>query len=270
MSASHATARLCRFLAKAGLSDLSEAAIRSGRRGVLDWLGCVLGGSATPTSTLVCELLCSVGGTDVSTVIGRKTKVSLIDAALANGVAAHALDCDDTRGSAPILAAVIALAEHRGQGGTAILVAYAAGIETTERLGEAMPGHHSAGWHPTGTLGTVAAAAAAGRLLGLDAARLERALGIAATQAAGLQRNRGTASKPLNAGKAAANGLLAALLAERGFNCAPNGIEGQLGFGEVYGGLTAPEAITRALGAVGDRAEWLQALSLWSCLPSDH
>jgi 2-methylcitrate dehydratase PrpD len=249
MSASHAMDRLCTFLAKAGLGDLPEEAIRSARRGVLDWLGCVLGGSTTPASALVCELLCSVGGAGVGTVIGRKIKLGLIDAALANGVAAHALDYDDTRGSAPILAAMIALAEQRGQGGTALLVAYAAGIETSERLGEAMLGHHPAGWHPIGTLGTVAAAAAAGKLLGLDAARLARALGIAATQAAGLQRNRGTASKPLNAGKAAANGLLAALLAERGFDCAPDGIEGRLGFGEVYGGLTAPDAITRALGA---------------------
>ena len=243
MSREDAAGRLCRFLAAASVGDLPDDAILAGRRGVLDFLGCTLGGFVSSASAMAFDVLRSAGAQETATALGRGAKLGLLDAALVNGVAAHALDYDDTRGSASILAAAIALAEQTGRSGSALLLAYAVGIEASERIQAAALGHHRAGWHPIGTIGGIAAAAAAANLLRLDAERLTQAVGLAATQAAGLQRNRGTAAKPLHAGKAAANGLFAALLAQRGFECAPDGLLGPLGFCAVYGDATRPEAL---------------------------
>ncbi len=243
MSWEDAAGRLCRFLAAASVGDLPDDAILAGRRGVLDFLGCTLGGFVSSASAMAFDVLRSAGAQETATALGRGAKLGLLDAALVNGVAAHALDYDDTRGSASILAAAIALAEQTGRSGSALLLAYAVGIEASERIQAAALGHHRAGWHPIGTIGGIAAAAAAANLLRLDAERLTQAVGLAATQAAGLQRNRGTAAKPLHAGKAAANGLFAALLAQRGFECAPDGLLGPLGFCAVYGDATRPEAL---------------------------
>jgi 2-methylcitrate dehydratase PrpD len=120
------------------------------------------------------------------------------------------------------------------------------------RAGRTAPGHHRGGWHLTGTLGSIAASAACGRLLALDGQRLTYALGIAATQAAGMQQNRGTMCKSFHAGKAAQNGTLAALLAERGFDSSQEIIEGKRGFARIYSDVAAPDALTADLGG-----EWL-------------
>jgi 2-methylcitrate dehydratase PrpD len=123
------------------------------------------------------------------------------------------------------------------------------GFESGIRCGQAAPGHHSGGWHLTGTLGCLAAGVAAGKLLGLDARRLNHALGIAATQAAGMQQNRGTMCKYLHAGKAASNGLLAGLLASEGFDSAADVIEGARGFSRIYSDSADPDALVDGLGS---------------------
>jgi 2-methylcitrate dehydratase PrpD len=128
------------------------------------------------------------------------------------------------------------------------MLAYATGFEAGVRSGRTAPGHHKGGWHLTGTLGSIAAGVAAGKLLGLDAQRLAHAMGIAATQAAGMQQNRGTMCKSFHAGKAAANGVLAALLAERGFDSTQQIIEGEKGFCRIYSDVAAPERLTENLG----------------------
>jgi 2-methylcitrate dehydratase PrpD len=128
-------------------------------------------------------------------------------------------------------------------------LAYAVGFEAGVRTGQTAPGHHKGGWHLTGTLGSVAAAVAGGKLLGLDATRLTHAMGIGATQAAGMQQNRGTMCKSLHAGKAAANGVLAALLAERGFDSSTEIVEGKRGYCRIYSDVAAPEALVAELGS---------------------
>ena len=115
------------------------------------------------------------------------------------------------------------------------------------RTGWSAPGHHKGGWHLTGTLGTIAAGVAGGKLLGLDPQRLTYAMGIATTQAAGIQQNRGTMCKSFHAGKSAANGVLAALLAERGFDSTQEIIEGKKGFARVYSDVAAPEELNARL-----------------------
>ena len=249
------TKTLCGYLAAAQFGDLSAAAKHEARRGVLDWIGCALAGSGHKTITTLLSVLQEISGRPQATVFGRKLRLGLTDAPLANGQMGHVLDYDDTHmggvvlhTSSPVLAALFALAERAPVSGADFMLAYAVGFEAGVRSGRTAPGHHKGGWHLTGTLGTIAAGAACGKLLKLDRQRLTYALGIAATQAAGMQQNRGTMGKSFHAGKAASNGVLAALLAERGFDSTQEIIEGKKGFARIYSDVAAPEQLTAGLG----------------------
>lgn len=249
------TKTLCAHLAAARPGDLGPAARHAARRGVLDWIGCALAASRHPTVTTLLDVLHETGGKPQATVLGRGLKLGLLEAPLANGQMGHLLDFDDTHmggvvlhTSSPVLAALLALAERAPVSGADLMLAYAVGFEAGVRSGRTAPGHHKGGWHLTGTLGSTAAGAACGRLLGLDAQRLTYALGIAATQAGGMQQNRGTMCKSFHAGKAAQNGVLAALLAERGFDSSQEIIEGKRGFSRIYSDVAAPEQLTAGLG----------------------
>jgi 2-methylcitrate dehydratase PrpD len=249
------TKTLAAHLAAARFGDLTEAARHAARRGVLDWLGCALAACRHPTVTTLIDVLAETGGRPQATVLGRGLRLGLLDAPLANGQMGHVLDFDDTHmggvvlhTSSPVLAALLALAERTPVSGAELMLAYAVGFEAGVRSGRTAPGHHRGGWHLTGTLGSIAAGGACGKLIGLDAQRLTYALGIAATQAGGMQQNRGTMCKSFHAGKAAANGVLAALLAERGFDSSQEIIEGKRGFARIYSDVAAPEQLTDGLG----------------------
>jgi 2-methylcitrate dehydratase PrpD len=249
------TKTLCAHLAAAQFGDLTPAAVREARRGVLDWIGCALAGSGHDTVSTLLDVLRETSGHAQATVFGRKLKLGLLDAPLANGVMGHVLDFDDTHmggvvlhTSSPVLAALFALAERTLVSGEQFMLAYAVGFEAGVRSGRTAPGHHQGGWHLTGTLGSIAAGAAAGKLLGLDTQKLTYAMGIAATQAAGMQQNRGTMCKSFHAGKAASNGTLAALLAERGFDSSQEIFEGRKGFSRIYSDVAEPERLTEGLG----------------------
>ena len=243
------------FLARFKYEDLSERAVQEARRGVLDWIGCALAGSTHPTIDKLLAVLKSLSGAPQASVLARGLKLGLLEAPIANGQMGHVLDYDDTHmggvvlhTSGPILAALLALIERGGFSGRDLICAYAAGFEAGVRTGQSAPGHHAGGWHLTGTLGTIAAGAAAARLLRLDAQQMTHALGIAATQAAGMQQNRGTMCKSFHAGKAASNGLLAALLAQQGFDSSEEMIEGKRGFSRIYSDRATPELALDALG----------------------
>jgi 2-methylcitrate dehydratase PrpD len=257
------TKTLCRHLAAARFADLSPEAIRQARRGVLDWIGCALAAAAHPTVGGLIAVLRETGGRPQAAVLGNKLKLGRLEAPLANGLMGHVLDFDDTHmggvvlhASSPILAALFSLAERDDRqrrptgpvSGADLMLAYAVGFEAGVRCGLAAPGHHKGGWHLTGTLGSFAAAAACGNLIGLDAQQFTYAMGIAGTQAAGMQQNRGTMCKSFHAGKAAQNGVLAALLAERGFDSTQEIIEGRRGFCRIYSDEAAPERLTARLG----------------------
>jgi 2-methylcitrate dehydratase PrpD len=249
------TKTLCGHLAAARFGDLTPGAVRQARRGVLDWIGCALAGSRHPTVTTLLDVLQEVSGRPQATVIGRGLRLGRLDAPLANGQMGHVLDFDDTHmggvvlhTSSPVLAALFSLAERAPVSGAEFMLAYAVGFEAGVRSGRTAPGHHKGGWHLTGTLGSIAAGVAAGKLLRLDPQRLAYTMGIAATQAAGMQQNRGTMCKSFHAGKAAANGVLAALLAERGFDSTQEIIEGKRGFCRIYSDVADPPALTAGLG----------------------
>jgi 2-methylcitrate dehydratase PrpD len=212
------------------------------RQCVLDYYGVALAGKDDELVAILLAELDEAGGTAQASVIGHKARVPALSAALVNGAIGHALDYDDVNLAMPghcsvaILPGLIALAEQRRSSGREVIAAFVAGYETACRIGSALrPGHYDRGFHATGTIGCLGAAAACARLLGLDAEATARALGIAGTQAAGLKSQFGTMCKPFHAGKASQNGLLAARLAARGFSSRPDLVECEQGFALTHG-----------------------------------
>ena len=205
-------------------------------RAFLDTIGVTLAGAGEPAARAVQRVIAGEGG-GASAVIGCGLRASAPNAALANGTAAHALDFDDmcfvslAHPSAPLVPAALAAGEAAGASGGALLDAYVVGFELEGRLGRVMnPRHYQRGWHCTATIGTIGAAAAAARLLGLDADQTGHALAIAASEASGLKENFGTMVKPLHAGLAARNGVVAAQLARAGLTASAAAIDGAQGF----------------------------------------
>ena len=256
MTQPEATQALIDSVAGVRLSDVPEAARTVARHCVLDWFGCALAGSAEPLSRILLSEIATRESGD-STLVGRPERATLLTSALINGAMSHALDFDDTHWlmnghpSVPVLPAVLALAEQEGCDGATFLSAVIAGIEFECRLGALIGGpHYLAGWHATGTLGTFGAAAAVSRLLGLNRDEWCHAIGLAGTQASGLKSGFGTMAKPLHAGRAASNGLLAALLARGGYTGNPAIIETAQGFAATHaGGTIDPDRVAH----IGDR-----------------
>lgn len=250
------TSALARFLSAIRYEDLSPAAVHEAKRAVLDWVGCALAGSAHPTVKVLLATLDELGSRPVATVLGHGgRRLSLLDAPVANGQMGHVLDFDDTHlggvilhTSTATLPALFALGEWRKSSGRDLIVALAAAFEAGIRVGQAATSHHLGGWHLTGTLGTVAAAAGSARLIGLDDKQTTFALGIACTQAAGMQQNRGSDCKSLHAGKAAYHGVLASMLASKGFNSSVEILEGSLGFTRIFSATQQNAAIAAGLG----------------------
>ncbi|WP_139315294.1 MmgE/PrpD family protein [Mongoliimonas terrestris] len=250
------TMALSRFVADLDFNDLSAGTVHAAKRGVMDWLGCALAGSRHATLDRLLPVLAMLSGDARFPVVGRPTRLGLLESAMANGQMGHVLDFDDTHmggvvlhASSPLLAALLAVAEARPVDGRTLLAAYVAGFDVAVRAGQGAPGHHRGGWHLTGTLGTIGAGAAVARLLGLDARQTAYAVGIATTQAAGMQQNRGTMCKSFHAGKAAANGALAGLLAEGGFDSSLEILEGRKGFCRIFSDTAAPETLLDGLGS---------------------
>ena len=249
-TAAPAAVRLGTFAATA---DVPAAARAAARGAVQDTIGVALAGAGEPAARIVQRVLAADGGPGPSTVLGAGP-AGPSAAALANGTAAHALDFDDmcwvtlAHPSAPLVAAGLAVGEAVDASGRALLDAYVVGFEVEAALGTVMnPTHYERGWHGTAPIGTIGAAAAAARVLGLDAETAARALAIAASEASGLKENFGTMVKPLQGGLAARNGVLAALLARDAFTASPRAIDGPQGF------LVAMQSAGRDLSAAIDR-----------------
>jgi 2-methylcitrate dehydratase PrpD len=222
---------------------------------LLDWLGVTLAGSREDAARMVREEALEQGGASQATLIGDGRRTSVGQAALVNGTASHALDYDDVHfaflghPTVTVVPAVLALAERDNRDGRDFITAFVAGVEIGSRVGEYVTeAHYTRGHHATGTLGTFSAAAAAARMLSLDAETCATALGIAATQAAALKSMFGTMCKPLHAGKAAANGQYAALLARRGFSARSDAIECSQGFADTQSPTVDADAVLEGLG----------------------
>lgn len=252
-----ATARLAEFIVKTSLDDLPAAALPLVRNAALDTVGVMLAGAGEPAARLVRQAIRAEGGAPLCTVVGTRMRTSPTWAALANGVAGHAHDFDDTNfalmghPSAPLFAAALAAAEAQPADGRAVALAYVLGFEIDGTIGSALnPAHYTRGWHATSSIGTIGCAAAAARIFGLDVAETQHALGIAASLASGLKENFGSMTKPYHAGHAARNGVWAALLAREGFTASDSTLEGKQGYIGAFGGSGVLDGALEQLGRV--------------------
>jgi 2-methylcitrate dehydratase PrpD len=243
MSKTEITAQLAGFIQETRFSDIPEHVIRKAKDLITDFVGVTTAGALEPPSKIVQRLIKEAGAVKESTVLGTPFQSTTTWAALANGIAGHALDFDDAsqpmygHPTVAVLPAVLALGELQNVSGRALLEAYIIGVEVTVKLSYGMnPAHYEHGWHSTCTLGSIGAAAAAAKLLGLEGEGLRSALALAASQAGGLQQNFGTMTKPFHAGRAAENGVLAAILAGRGWTGDQHIMEAPLGFLRIFAG----------------------------------
>ena len=216
---------------------ISDEARQRASIAFIDTCGVMLAGAVEPAARIA-QSLAADEGTGACRIVGTPLTTSAGHAAFANGVAAHALDYDDmcfvslAHPSCVLVPALLAAGEVASANARTLLDAYVVGFELECRLGLVMnPRHyHQRGWHCTSSIGTLGAAAAVARVLGLDAHATRHALGIAASSACGLKENLGSMVKPLHAGMAARNGLTAAQLAHRGFTASPHAIDGPQGY----------------------------------------
>lgn len=231
------TERIAQFIVNTTYNALPEEAVRIAKQAITDCLGCALVGSAQPSARIVREYVKEIGGKAEAGVVASYFRAPAPEAALANGVASHALDYDDVamstwigHPSVALLPAILALGEARHISGKKALEAYVIGFETGARIGMAIgSGPYANGWHYTPVLGTMGAAAAGAKILKLNFPQTRMALGTAASLVSGLVANFGTMTKPFHAGSAARNGVIAATLASRGFTANESILENPLG-----------------------------------------
>lgn len=231
-----ATEKIARFVVDTGYEDIPHSAVEKAKRTALDCLGAALAGVSEPVSQTITAYVMKLSGPPQASVFGAGLRVSVPDAALANGSIAHALDYDDCGAkighpSVLVLPAVLSLGEHLGASGQDILTAYILGLEIEGKLAlhadfklmQARLNHQT--WY-----GSIGAAAACAKLLKLDVAKTRMALGIAANFACGLSANHGSMVAPMAAGDACRNGVVAALMAQEGVTANPDIIEAKNGF----------------------------------------
>ena len=259
------TAYVADFITTTRASSIPADVTRLGKRSILDGIGLALAGNAAESGHIVRTYLKALGvaAGKGCTVIGTSLKVPARFAAFANGIAVHADDYDDTQlavakdrvygllthPTAPVLPTVLALGEQDNRSGADVLTAYQVAVEVETKISEAInPRHYDHGFHSTATIGAIASAAAAARLLRLNAEQTRRALGIGASQSAGLRENFGTMTKPFHPGRSAESGIVAAEFAKLGWTATPIVLEAGRGFFKAAGGGYDPAAIEGKLG----------------------
>jgi len=230
------TQTLAQFVATHPSRGWSDAVDHEAHRTFMNWVGCAVGAANHESAQAALAAVRMLQPAPRATVLGRADKVDMASAALVNGITSHTFDFDDTHlktiihPAGPVASALLALAEQTGASGRQLIDALVLGIDVSCRIGNVMyPDHYDRGWHITGSTGTLGAAAACARLLGLDVQRTAMALGIAASQPVGMREQFGTMTKPFHPGAAARTGLMAALLAQNGFTASPKAIEAPRG-----------------------------------------
>lgn len=249
------TRTLARYLVAAKYADLPLAVRKEAQRTLLNWMGCAVGGSRHETLDAALAALAPFSGPPQASVLGRRDRLDVLHAALMNGISSHVFDFDDTHlktvihPAGPVVSALLSLAEYRPMSGAEFVNAMVLGIEAECRVGNAVyPAHYDRGWHITGTTGVFGAAAAAGKALGLSEQQMVWALGLAAAQPVGLREMFGSMTKSFHPGRAAQNGLTAALLAARNFTSTEVGLEGKSGWANVLSTSRNYAEITERLG----------------------
>jgi 2-methylcitrate dehydratase PrpD len=231
------TRALARYLVTASYDGLPANVRKQGVRTLLNWVGVAIGGSRHETVEIAVAALSPFSGPAQASLLGRRERFDIMNAAFINGVSSHIFDFDDTHlktiihPAGPVASAILALSEMQPVSGRDFLNALVLGVETECRIGNAVyPNHYDVGWHITGTAGVFGSAAAVGKLLNLNEQQMVWALGLAASQPVGLRESFGSMNKSFNPGRAASNGIFAAVLASKNFTSSNQMIEAKRGW----------------------------------------
>jgi 2-methylcitrate dehydratase PrpD len=249
------TKALANWVVQSRLEDIPDDVRREALRAIVNYTGCALGGSPDPAVNLAMQAFAPFFGPATASILGRKERVDPLHAALMNGISSHVYDYDDTtpknyiHPSSPVASALFAYASANTVSGRDFVHAFILGFEAESRIGNSVyPAHYDVGWHITGTAGVFGAAIAIGKLIGLNEQQMIWAIGLAATQAAGLREMFGSMAKSLHPGRAAQNGYGSALLAQAGFTSGVHGLEGPRGFAAVQAAKYDLSKITAGIG----------------------
>ena len=249
------THTLAQFVATHPSRGWSDAVDHEAHRTFLNWAGCAIGASQHETTLSALRAISQLQPAPQCALLGRSERVDMASAALINGISSHTFDFDDTHlktiihPAGPVASAALAIAEHVGASGRALIDALVLGIDVSCRVGNAMyPDHYDRGWHITGSTGSIGAAAACSRLLGLNTDQTAMALGIAASQPIGVREQFGTMTKPFHPGGAARAGLMAALMAQQGYTASKKALEAPRGMMQTISTKNDWKEITDELG----------------------
>ncbi len=273
MSTGH-TELLARWIAETKYEDIPAGAIEQAKKSILDYIGTAAYGTTSDLGKIMLEFIQEQGGNPQARVIGTKIRTASTQAAFANGTTGHSEDFDDLGGcgghpATVLTPTVLALADELHSSGQEVLTAWVVGYELGTRL--SANNHTDRDWHPTAIYGTMAAAAAASKLLKLDTEKTRMALGIAGSEAGGLRRNFGTMTKPFHPGQASRNGIIAAKLAAKGFTADPDIIEGRQGYADNFGGAKCNiPMMTKFLGKLYYLEEEGTRIKPWPCCGGNH
>ncbi|GJH09623.1 MmgE/PrpD family protein [Caballeronia novacaledonica] len=247
---------LAEFIVKTGYRDLPAPVRKEGVRTLMNWVGVAVGGSHDETVNRAVAALTPFSGPPQANLLGRNERFDIMNAAFINGVSSHIFDYDDTHlktiihPAGPVASAILAYSQYRPVTGKDFLNALVLGVETELRIGNAVyPNHYDVGWHITGTCGVFGSAAATGKLMGLSVEQMVWALGLAASQPVGLRESFGSMNKSFNPGRAAANGIFAALLAAQNYTSSDGMIEAKRGWANTISTKQDYREITEALGS---------------------
>lgn len=249
------TRSLATYIVGSRWEDIPSPVRAEAVRSLLNWMGCAIGGVEHEASRYSRELALAFSGPPQATIVGTPFRADIFRAAWVNGISSHVFDFDDTHlrtvihPSPPIAPVLLALCEYQKVSGQEFLHAFVLGVEVACRIGNAVcPAHYNVGWHSTATTGVFGAAAAAGKLLGLNGTQMCWALGLAGTQSSGLRENLNTMGKFLHPGHAAQDGMTAAFLAKKGFTASERILEAPRGFAHVLSAERNLDELTDDLG----------------------
>lgn len=249
------TAEMVKYIRYSRLDRIPKDVRHEAKRAIVNIVGCALGGAEHPAMVMTIAALGPYAGAATSSVLGRRERFDPLFVSLLNGISSHVHDYDDTlpknyiHASSPVASALFAYASANKVTGAEFLHAFILGFELVSRIGNATyPAHYDAGWHSTGSIGVFGAAAGVGKLLQLDAEKMTYAIGLAATQAAGIREMFGSMGKALHPGRSAQSGYMAALLARQGFTSGRFPLEGPRGFAAVTATSYDLKKLTDGLG----------------------
>jgi 2-methylcitrate dehydratase PrpD len=255
LSGKNVTRTLANYVHQARYEDLPDNVRNEGLRTLLNYVGVAVGGSGHETVHDAMKALAPFSGPKQASILGRKERFDIMNAAFINGVSSHIFDYDDTHlktiihPGGVVISAILALSEYHPVSGRDFVNALVLGVDTCCRIGNAVyPNHYDVGWHITGTAGVFGATVAAGKLLNLSEQQLVWALGLAASQPVGLRESFGSMNKSFNPGRASANGLFAALLAQQNFTSSDGMIEAKRGWANTISTKQDYREITEGLG----------------------